>query len=346
MRSLPLLLLFAALAPGASAASFAVKVQATKFYKGNLHAHSNDRAGRGYAEGKGDGDAAPAQVLDWYAGHGYDFAAVTDHNELTAVSGPGLTALDGIELTSYYGRKKLPVHVNAICVRGDAKGVRDAKSSSGAGVLRRTIEAARGADASLIVVNHPTYKRALDNSDLSAAKGFNGIELASGHPIVEKYDASAPESAETLWAGLLAQGRDVWAVAADDAHDFSGKLQDGEDAVRPPGKAWVQAWTDSADKEPLCAALAAGHFYASTGPELKSLTVQGNELSVAVAGFWDKASDKIEFLALKAGGKERVASRVSRSSASYLSDGSESYVRARVTQAGKRAWTQAYRVKP
>lgn len=337
-----ILLLAAALASPADAAAFGENIHATAFLKGNLHAHSNSQHGTpgkcvSYNAGCGDGDSEPATIMSWYAAHDYDFVSLTDHNELTATAG-----LPGIELTSYYGPKRLPVHVNAVCVKEEAKGVHDSTSPASA-ILQRTITAAQDASAALIVVNHPTYRGAVGRAELLAASGFNGLEIASGHPTVTKDDAAAGASAESLWDDVLTSGADVWGVAADDAHDFTGALQDGESELRQPGRAWIQAWAES--KEDLCDSLKRGHFYASTGPELKFLTVRGNELTLEVAGAWNPAADTIEFLKKKTGPKENVAATSSRASASYLSDGTEGYIRARVTQAGKRAWTQAYRIK-
>lgn len=342
MRALALLALLIPAAAGA--ASFSERVSPSRFFKGCLHAHTNSHAERGYAQGKGDGDAAPGDVLARYQALGYDFVALTDHNELTQAPAAGLTALPGIELTSSYGPKATPVHVGAVCVQGPAKGVR-ARSGGAEAVLEATAARARSAGAALIVVNHPTWRRALGRGDLSPAAGFNAIEIASGHPDVEKDDRAAPESSEALWDELLSAGGRIWGVAADDAHDYQDKVQPGEDGLRAPGRAWVEAWADSPSQDALCAALGAGHFYASTGPELSRLTVSGNEFALSVSGPWDERTDRIEFLKRRTGGREAVVKTSSRSAASYLCDGSEGYVRARVTQGGKRAWTQAYRVR-
>lgn len=338
MSAAPLGLLLL-LSPLARGAEFAETVSATSFFKDNLHAHSNANAAGEYETGKGDGDSSPEAVLSWYAGHGYDFAFVTDHNELTKTS-----VAQGIELTSAYGKPYKPVHVNALCVDKPARGVYD-RGGSESGVLAKTLAAAAGAP--LVVVNHPNYGNALSLAAVKAAAGFNAIEIASGHGEVQKADAAAAASAEDMWDAALAErlssgGPWVYAVAADDAHDFDGTIKEGEKELRAPGKAWVQAWRDSGG---VCDALAAGHFYASTGPALKSLSVRGNELKLEVDGAWDAAKDRIEFLKKRSGKAESVAASSSTNPASYLADGSEGYVRARVTQAGKKAWTQAYRVK-
>lgn len=318
---------------GRAVASFADRVEARRFFKGCLHSHSNDHAERSYEKGKGDGDVPPAAVLAAYASRGYAFVSLTDHNQLTPVSG-ALTALPGIELTSRYGPKPArPVHVNAICVRSEAKGV-SGPEKSGAEVLAETVALARGAGAALVVVNHPNYANGLVASDLEAVVGFDAVELRSGHKQVNADDAEAPVSAEAMWDRLLRAGRRVWAVAADDAHHFKGS----GDAY--PGQAWVSAWAPSAGREDVCAALKAGRFYASAGPELKFLTVDGDSIALEVSGRWDPNRDRVEFIA-----DGEVVSTARTAAASYKLAGGQSYVRARVIQGGKRAWTQAYRAR-
>lgn len=329
------------LAASASAASFKDQFRATRFLKVNLHAHTDEHADRSFEDGKGDGDGSPSEVVSWYAGKGYAFTALTDHNELTRAD----AALLGVELTSQFGPAHRPVHVGAVCVDAEARGVRDPSPAAGAAVLQKTIAAAQAAHAKLIVVNHPNWEKGVEPQALLAAKGFNALEIASGHPGVERDDAAASESAEALWEDLLASGRDVFAVAADDAHDYHGAAAPHERDVRAPGRAWVELWSKGGDKESACAALGAGRFYATTGPELRSLSLDQDELDVEVAGNWNDRSDRIELLGPRLGSRERVVAASRASSLRYNLKGGEGYVRVRITQGGHKAWTQAYRVR-
>ncbi len=63
-----------------------------QWYKGNLHCHTTES----------DGIRSPADVMDWYAKHGYGFITMTDHNRLTIpeqFGQPPLLAIPGTELT-------------------------------------------------------------------------------------------------------------------------------------------------------------------------------------------------------------------------------------------------------
>jgi hypothetical protein len=71
---------------------------------------------------------------------------------------------------------------------------------------------------------------------------------------------------------LLARGHRLDAYAADDAHF---QPQD------PPGcAAWVQVRATSLDPDALLAALLAGHYYASTGPEIHGIRCHDGEITV------------------------------------------------------------------
>lgn len=47
-----------------------VSGQQLRWYKGNTHTHTLNT----------DGDSPPDAVVKWYAGHGYNFLVLTDHD--------------------------------------------------------------------------------------------------------------------------------------------------------------------------------------------------------------------------------------------------------------------------
>src|SRR5438128_9135021 len=68
------------------------------WYKGNIHTHTTDS----------DGQQTPAQVIQWYIDHGYNFLALTDHNWFSssesagfgvAYNGPNFLMIPGEEVT-------------------------------------------------------------------------------------------------------------------------------------------------------------------------------------------------------------------------------------------------------
>jgi hypothetical protein len=70
---------------------------------------------------------------------------------------------------------------------------------------------------------------------------------------------------------LLSEGRRLTAIATDDAH-FSGPDHFG---------GWVMVRAEANEPEALLAALKAGRFYSSQGPELRGLTVDEEWIEVA-----------------------------------------------------------------
>ena len=55
-----------------------------RWYKGNIHTHSNAGGSRvWYPNGDPHADSDPATVTRWYRIHGYDFLVLTDHNHRT-----------------------------------------------------------------------------------------------------------------------------------------------------------------------------------------------------------------------------------------------------------------------
>src|SRR5262245_53231149 len=92
-------------APG-RALRFAVTLDADRFFRGNVHAHS----------AMTDGDSPAVRVFGWYRTHGYQFLALTDHNRrldpsrYAHVEREGFKLLPGEEVSMI--ALGLPVHVN------------------------------------------------------------------------------------------------------------------------------------------------------------------------------------------------------------------------------------------
>jgi hypothetical protein len=307
------------------APAFKHEVEAVSFYKGNLHAHS----------AASDGDVPPADVAAWYRDHGYAFLALTDHDKLVDVSSlaaRGFILLPGDELSSHSlaGGKRVPLHVNSLC--GTAPGAGFTSTATVVEVMQATVDMARKGGA-LALLNHPNFGWALSEPQLVSVRGFELLEIASGHPGVNERGDSQHASEEALWDAYLTRRGEVWGAAVDDSHDFK---PGGES--RRPGRAWVEAWAPELTPQAVCAALRDGHFYSSRGSTLRRLSVGEAALALDVDG-WDPATDAVEFI----GSGGRLLARTSENPARYLLKGGEGYVRARVRQSGGReAWTQAY----
>jgi hypothetical protein len=126
---------------------------------------------------------------------------------------------------------------------------------------------------------------------------------------------------EPMWDGLLTGGRQIFGVAADDCHDVTTGA----------GHGWIMVRTVDLDAAEILQTIPEGDFYSSTGVTLVDLQVTPTSLSLASSN-----GEYIEFIG--AGGK--VLSAIPAAAGEYIFDGSERYVRARVTGPAGKAWTQ------
>src|SRR5687768_3588071 len=115
--------------------------------KGNLHTHSTTS----------DGDSEVADVIEWYRRAGYDFLAVTDHNQLGP---PGAAAGEMLVIASEEvsaSASGAPVHVNAFAANARVLPI---IGDEVVATLRANVAIAHAAGA-LTSVNHPNFKYAL-----------------------------------------------------------------------------------------------------------------------------------------------------------------------------------------
>ena len=78
-----------------------------EWLKGNTHCHTT----------QSDGDLSPEAVADWYAGHGYDFLAFTDHRILTSteeIERAGMVGVAAMELNGWDDVSDCEYHMVAL----------------------------------------------------------------------------------------------------------------------------------------------------------------------------------------------------------------------------------------
>jgi hypothetical protein len=313
---------------GTAPALFAERVDASQFQRGNLHTHST----------RSDGRQPPEEVAGWYRDHGYQFLVLSEHDvliddeDLATMEAPGFVMIPGEEISDLGDDK--PVHVLALCI--------DEQIPSGhfpdtrTALLDAVTAVRRG--GGWPVVNHPNFKWALTTSDVAALPGDYALEIWSGHPDVNTLGNGVRPSHEALWDELLARGRHVNAVAVDDTHTLVWE----NPMSATPGHGWVETFGGETSRRAICAALAAGQYYASSGVSFRRIRLTESSLTV----WFDDAAASVDFVG---NGGAVLASMTPVAdgdgfAASYALRGGESYVRARASVAGHgQAWTQAYR---
>ncbi|MGL4173843.1 MAG: CehA/McbA family metallohydrolase [Actinomycetota bacterium] len=229
-----------------------------RFWRGNLHTHSNHS----------DGALSPAETVARYQDAGYDFVVVTDHfrseygfpvTDTTAFRSPSFTSLLGAELHAPGPELGSEWHIVAVGLPLDFSP--PAQGEDGPALARR----ARRAGA-FVGMAHPSASL-LTETDAEALDAAHAVEAYNALAVAEERGDSWPFADV-----LLSKGRQVSAFAADDAHF---QPQD------PPGcAAWVHVRAVELTPVALLAALKAGHYYSSTGPNLTSVTVTKGHVEV------------------------------------------------------------------
>lgn len=305
----------------------------TGWLRGNTHTHST----------RSDGDASPANVCAWYAGQGYDFVALTDHNcylspaEAAGVAVPeGFVLIGGSELSYKSAQTNRPVDVCSLGGNGDdPPGGKVVMIDGGPSATAAAALAAARQAGGRAVVNHPCWRWALSADDLLAVDGDWLLEIFNPSSHCNTFPVAGVASPEDIWDALLSAGRRVWGVAADDAHRIA-------DPPTPPrdigGVAWIRVGADERSADAILAAMAAGRFYASTGVELEDWSPGPNEYALRVAAK-DERACAVHFI----GQGGRLLATVTGHQAAYRPAGDEGYIRARVEDTeGARCWTQPW----
>jgi predicted metal-dependent phosphoesterase TrpH len=231
-----------------------------RWYRGNLHAHSD----------RSDGVAPPAEVIGAYRAAGYDFLVLTDHFEArwgwtvtdtTAARDGSFTTLLGAELSSADWDDEDVFWVNAIGLPADFAA--PAAGEPHAALIRRAAEA-----GAYNVLLHPGLTNFLD---------FDRLPARDLHA-VETYNVNAahswPDQAEGRYAAdaLLARGERLHVTVGDDAHWHHRWDRFG---------AWVEVRAERLDPGALLAALHAGAYYSTQGPRIDDVAVDGDRVHVA-----------------------------------------------------------------
>jgi predicted metal-dependent phosphoesterase TrpH len=283
-----------------------------RFWKGNLHTHST----------RSDGKLTPAEVISAYRARGYDFLALADHFmerfgfpivDTTAYRSDDFTTLIAAELHGPALMHGDIWHILAVGLPLDF--APPAPGETGPETARRA--AAAGA---FIAIAHPGwYTLTLPDA----------LQIEVAHA-VEIYNHTATHHNDRgdgwyLSDQLSLIGKRLGAIAVDDAH-FS---------TRPDAfGGWVHVKAETLDPDALLAALKAGRFYASQGPELRDVAIEGDEIRVA-------CSPVRAIFATGAGSAARYLRGDGLTEASFpLEPFAGGYVRITVVDdAGKRAWT-------
>jgi predicted metal-dependent phosphoesterase TrpH len=291
-----------------------------RFWRGNLHTHST----------RSDGVLEPAEVCRRYAAEGYDFIALTDHFigdygypivDTRPMRSDHFTTILGAELHSGAMENGELWHILAVGLPDDFAPSNSPSFLPIAGQETGPELAARAAQAgAFVAIAHPQWS-GLTLADARSISAAHAVEIYN-HGCAAGCDRADGAAIADL---LLTEGRRLTLIATDDAH-FSEPDHFG---------GWVMVKSPENTPEALLAALKAGHFYSTQGPELRDVYLDGDELVVA-------CSAAVSVMALGAGTGAKGVHGHSMTHARVPLDrlNNSAWVRAVVVDAaGRRAWS-------
>ena len=179
----------------------------------------------------------------------------------------------------------LPLHMNATNIK---KKIDPQGGSSVVEVLQNNIDAVvkqrDELDIPMIAhVNHPNFGYGISLEDMKALRNEKYFEVYNGHHMVRNSGDSMHMSTEKMWDLINIEFIEkslpmMYGLATDDSHHYHIKGREWSNA----GRGWIVVRADSLNPKSLIEAMEVGDFYASTGVELKDLTLDEKSISIEV----------------------------------------------------------------
>ena len=262
-----------------------------QFYKANLHCHST----------LSDGRLTPEELKEAYKAHGYAVLSVTDHDLMVPhhdLTDPDFLMMTGFEMgfdeERQPGRDPKTCHLCFVALNENEKnqpcfhrtkyldGNRrklakfdpaepDFEREYTPECVNRAIAVGRE-KGFFVTYNHPVWS--LERyEDYSRFEGMHAMEICNYSSVVSGWDEYNPR----VYEDFLHQNKRLFVVGADDNHNRR----------QPDHPQWDSFGAFTVIKAPaltykaIADALVAGHFYASQGPAIKGLWLDGSVLHVA-----------------------------------------------------------------
>lgn len=263
-----------------------------KFFKANLHGHST----------KSDGRLSVEQIKEEYKKRGYSVFAFTDHEHLidnSYLNDENFLAITSAELAikefptvstlRNFNMKVAHFNIYALdpkntvtpCyssvydhyindeIKDEVKFDEEYERVHTIDGINDLIKKCKE-KGFLVSYNHPTWS--LENAlDYVYYEGLDFVEIYNSECCVN----GRPDDEHVL-DDILRSGKKIFCTCADDNHN----MVDLEHPNNASFGGWVCINADKLDYDTIMKALKNGDFYASTGPEILSLTVDGDKVRV------------------------------------------------------------------
>lgn len=221
-----------------------------KWYKGNTHIHST----------VSDGGKDFKELAEMYASVGYDFLFRTDHSVASDVAKDKgkypVLYLDGVELAGF---DDTGANFHIICLGR----ITDISGKAEDFVSDMRLVRSQGA---FTILAHPHWSG--NSLDDYKRWGFDGVEIYN-HVC---HWLNGKSCGLVHWTEALKDNPDTLAFSADDAH------------IRPEHPGWNGGWivvnAKRCSEKQVMNGIRKGNFYSSCGPEIYSLTLEGQQLHI------------------------------------------------------------------
>jgi predicted metal-dependent phosphoesterase TrpH len=231
-----------------------------RFWRGNLHTHSN----------LSDGAWALDDVVNAYKRVGYDFVMMSEHfiehfdwpiADTRHLRGNDFTTIIGAELHAPKTSAGELWHILAAGLPLDFPPT--AKGETGVQLARRAVAA-----GAFVGIAHPAWSQLTieDGRDIDCA---HAVEIYNHGCAIENDRGDG----FYLLDQLLNEGKRLTAFATDDAHFKTPDHFGG----------WVHVKAESLDPDALLAALKSGAYYSSQGPLIHDIAIVGKQIKIATS---------------------------------------------------------------
>ena len=262
------------------------------FYKANLHCHTTFS----------DGRWTPEKVKEEYKAHGYSVVAYTDHNVMVPhgeLTDDSFLAMTGYEINvstprngdSHKGYKTCHICLVApnekdtdqICVHK----TKYLSISSNQKEILDTLVKYDGSEPDFerfytpecineiisraqnkgyfVTYNHPTWSQE-SYPEYMSYEGMDAMEICNYGCVVAGWQEYNPR----VYDDMLRGGKRIFCISTDDNHNARPDSFGGFTVIK----------AEKLDYPSVFKALKDGHFYASQGPEIHELYVEGNTVTV------------------------------------------------------------------
>ena len=233
-----------------------------KYFKGNLHGHSNHS----------DGALNPQEVVNKYKEIGYDFTCLSDHlwkdtkfAAETVLETKHLNQKDFITIPSAelhcLGKKYVKDGLWHIVANGLPLDFKCADEKETAPrLVQRAIEA-----GAFVTIAHPEWYSLTFDECLSLSHA-HGIEIYNHSCHIEAQRGFGTAAADYL----LQENNRIFLTATDDSHF---KMQDS-------GGGWVMVAADKLSESSILNALKNGQYYSSTGVEIFEFEIDNYQVNI------------------------------------------------------------------